>query len=186
MEKLGFDTRAVHGDVLKEDIHRAIRYPIYAGVAFHFESAEDLEDAFAFRLPAHAYSRVTNPTVEAFERKMNGLENGRAAVATASGMAAISNVFFNLLTQGENIVSANSLFGNTYSFFKKTLKNKELYLYEHRLLSENPATLQEIGDNYGITRERARQIEEKLLKKIKTYLEQESPGVEDYPIKIGT
>jgi len=70
--------------------------------------------------------------------------------------------------------------------FKKTLKNKELYLYEHRLLSENPATLQEIGDNYGITRERARQIEEKLLRKIKTYLEQEIPGVEDYPIKIGT
>jgi RNA polymerase sigma-32 factor len=70
--------------------------------------------------------------------------------------------------------------------FKKTLKNKELYLYEHRLLAENPATLQEIGDNYGITRERARQIEEKLLRKIKTYLEQEIPGVEDYPIKIGT
>lgn len=70
--------------------------------------------------------------------------------------------------------------------FKKTLKNKELYLYEHRLLAENPATLQEIGDNYGITRERARQIEEKLLRKIKTYLEEEIPGVEDYPIKIGT
>ncbi len=70
--------------------------------------------------------------------------------------------------------------------FKKTLKNKELYLYEHRLLAENPATLQEIGDNYGITRERARQIEEKLLRKIKTYLEQEIPGVEDFPIKIGT
>jgi len=70
--------------------------------------------------------------------------------------------------------------------FKKTLKNKELYLYEHRLLAESPATLQEIGDNYGITRERARQIEEKLLRKIKTYLEEEIPGVEDYPIKIGT
>jgi RNA polymerase sigma-32 factor len=70
--------------------------------------------------------------------------------------------------------------------FKKTLKNKELYLYEHRLLAENPATLQEIGDNYGITRERTRQIEEKLLRKIKTYLEEEIPGVEDYPIKIGT
>ena len=108
MKKLGFDTKAVHGDVLKEDIHKAIRYPIYAGVAFHFESAEDIEDAFAFRKPAHAYSRVTNPTVEAFERKMNGLEDGRAAVATASGMAAISNVFFNLLKQGENIVSAIS------------------------------------------------------------------------------
>ena len=123
MESTGFSTKAVHGDVLKEDVHRAIRYPIYAGVAFHFESAEAIEDAFAFRRPAHAYSRVTNPTVEAFERKLNALENGRGAIAVASGMAAISNVFFNLLKQGENIVSANSLFGNTYSFFKKTLKN---------------------------------------------------------------
>ena len=70
--------------------------------------------------------------------------------------------------------------------FKKTIKDKELYLFENRILTEKPATLQEIGDNYGITRERARQIEEKLLRKIKTYLEQEIPGVEDYPIKIGT
>ena len=123
MESLGFNTKAIHGDVLKEDVHRAIRYPIYAGVAFHFETAEDIEDAFAFRKPAHAYSRVTNPTVEAFERKLNAIEGGRGTIAVASGMAAISNVFFNLLRQGENIVSANSLFGNTYSFFKKTLKN---------------------------------------------------------------
>ena len=123
MESPGFNTKAIHGDVLKEDVHRAIRYPIYAGVAFHFETAEDIEDAFAFRKPAHAYSRVTNPTVEAFERKLNAIEGGRGSIAVASGMAAISNVFFNLLKQGENIVSANSLFGNTYSFFKKTLKN---------------------------------------------------------------
>ena len=78
------------------------------------------------------------------------------------------------------------LVNNKLKEFKKTLKNKELYLYEHRLLTENPATLQEIGDNYGITRERARQIEEKLLRKIKTYLEEEIPGIEDFPIKIGT
>ena len=68
--------------------------------------------------------------------------------------------------------------------FKKTLKNKELYLFENRILTENPATLQEIGDHYGITRERARQIEEKLLRKIKGFLEKEIPGIEDYPIKL--
>jgi O-acetylhomoserine (thiol)-lyase len=123
VETPGFNTKAVHGSVLKEDVHRAIRDPIYAGVAFQFESAEAMEDAFAFRKPAHAYSRVTNPTVEAFERKLNALECGRGTIAVASGMAAISNVFLNLLKQGENIVSANSLFGNTYSFFEKTLKN---------------------------------------------------------------
>ena len=61
--------------------------------------------------------------------------------------------------------------------FKKTLKDKELYLFEQRLLTETPLTLQEIGDNYGITRERARQIEERLLNKIKAYLELEIPGI---------
>ncbi|MBW2366752.1 MAG: O-acetylhomoserine aminocarboxypropyltransferase/cysteine synthase [Deltaproteobacteria bacterium] len=123
MVQLGFDTRAVHGAPLKTDAHHAIKYPIYAGVAFSFETAEEMGDAFAFRKPAHTYSRVTNPTVEAFERKINSLENGRASIAVASGMAAISNTFLNLVTQGENIISTISLFGNTYSFFKNTLSN---------------------------------------------------------------
>ena len=70
--------------------------------------------------------------------------------------------------------------------FKKTLKNKELYLFENRILTEKPATLQEIGNHYGITRERTRQIEEKLLRKIKAFLEEEIPGIEDYPIKLGS
>ena len=68
--------------------------------------------------------------------------------------------------------------------FKKTLKDKELYIYQNRLLAENPATLQEIGDKYGITRERTRQIEERLLRKIKDFLKEEIPGIEDYQIKI--
>ena len=123
METIGFDTKAVHGDIRVKDTHKAIRYPIYAGAAFSFETAEDLEDAFALRKPAHAYSRVTNPSVEQLERKINLLEAGRGAVAVSSGMAAISNVFFNLLKQGENIVSTKFLFGNTYSFFENTLKN---------------------------------------------------------------
>jgi RNA polymerase sigma-32 factor len=67
--------------------------------------------------------------------------------------------------------------------FKKTLKDKELYIYQNRILAENPATLQEIGDKYGITRERTRQIEERLLRKIKDFLKEEIPGIEDYQIK---
>ena len=69
--------------------------------------------------------------------------------------------------------------------FKETLKDKELYIFQHRLLAENPATLQEIGNEYGITRERSRQIEERLLRKIKAFLEEEIPGIEDYQIKLG-
>jgi RNA polymerase sigma-32 factor len=78
-----------------------------------------------------------------------------------------------------------SLINQKLQEFKKTLKDKELDIYQNRLLAENPVTLQEIGNQYGITRERARQIEARLLRKIKDFLEKEIPGIEDYQIKIG-
>ena len=78
-----------------------------------------------------------------------------------------------------------SLLNEKLKEFKETLKDKELYIFQHRLLAENPATLQEIGNEYGITRERSRQIEERLLRKIKAFLEEEIPGIEDYQIKLG-
>lgn len=86
------------------------------------------------------------------------------------------------LAEGE----IKSLVAEKLKEFKKTLKDKELDLFENRLLTENPLTLQEIGDTYGITRERARQIEERLLNKIKAYLEQEIPGINDAHTKTGT
>jgi O-acetylhomoserine (thiol)-lyase len=122
VQTIGFDTTAVHGRQPDASGHRAIRFPVHAGVAFHFDSAEDLEAAFSFRKPAHAYSRVTNPTVEAFEQKITALEEGRGAMGLSSGMAAITNVVFNLVQHGDNIVAANALFGNTYSLFKETLR----------------------------------------------------------------
>jgi len=77
-----------------------------------------------------------------------------------------------------------SLVNQKLKKFKKTLKDKELDIYETRLLAENPATLQEIGDRYGITRERTRQIEGRLLRKIKEFLTEEIPGIEEDKIKI--
>ena len=117
-----FETTAIHGDERGKDAHQAIRFPIYAGAAYHFDKAEDIEDAFAFRKPAHVYSRITNPTVAAFEQKMNALENGRGALAVASGMAAISNTLMSLLSPGENIVTTRALFGNTYSLLLNVLE----------------------------------------------------------------
>ncbi len=78
-----------------------------------------------------------------------------------------------------------SLVNEKLQEFKKTLKDKELYLFEHRLMADKPATLQEVGNEYGITRERARQIEEKLLRKIRSFLEKEIPGIEEYQIRFG-
>ncbi len=86
-----------------------------------------------------------------------------------------------MLADGE----IKSLVSEKLKEFKKTLRDKELYLFENRLLAENPLTLQEIGDTYGITRERSRQIEERLLQKIRAYLEQEIPGITDAQAKPG-
>jgi len=122
MEKPGFNTKCIHGKRHKKDVHNAISFPIYSGVAFDFDSAEELENAFAGRKPAHAYSRITNPTVEAFEQTMTALENGLGSIAVSSGMAAISNVFLCLLEQGDHVISSVALFGGTYSLLEKTLK----------------------------------------------------------------
>ncbi|MFC1482685.1 O-acetylhomoserine aminocarboxypropyltransferase/cysteine synthase family protein [Candidatus Margulisiibacteriota bacterium] len=117
-----FETKAIQNEVPQKDVHGALKTPVYDNVAFEFDKAEDLEAAFAGKKMAHAYSRITNPTVEAFELKMNALENGRAAIAVASGMASIANVVIALTQKGDNCVVAKSLFGGTYSLFEKTLK----------------------------------------------------------------
>lgn len=121
MKYRGFTTRAIHESGLRKEVHGALRFPTYDGAAFRFESAEDMADVFLGRKASHAYTRISNPTVEAFERKITALESGIASVAVASGMAAISITFLNLLMAGENIVSTSSLFGGTYTLFKKIL-----------------------------------------------------------------
>ena len=123
MKELQFSTKVLHAKPNKDDPHRSIRYPIYATAAYDYASSQDIEDAFTSKKIAHSYSRITNPTVEFFEKKINTLEDGVASVAMASGMAAITNTIFNLVSSGENIVASKYLFGNTFSFFKNTLAN---------------------------------------------------------------
>lgn len=118
---LGFNTRAIHGKNVKQDVHNALRPPIYAGVSFSFDSAEDHEEAFRGNRQSHMYSRISNPSVEVFESKMKTLENGIGAIAVASGMAAISNALIAILKTGDNIVAANTLFGGTCSLLKSVL-----------------------------------------------------------------
>ncbi|MBU1696026.1 MAG: PLP-dependent transferase, partial [Proteobacteria bacterium] len=118
--ELRFNTKAIHGIVRKKDVHNSLRFPIYATAAFDFENAGDMEDAFAHRKPCHAYSRITNPTVEFFEQTLTLLENGFAGIALSSGMAALTNTFLNLLQKGENIIASKYLFGNTCSLLKDT------------------------------------------------------------------
>ena len=117
----GFTTKALHTRYPKKDVHGALRPPLYDSVAFEFESAERIQEAFEGKLPAHTYSRISNPTVEDFETKIRILTGSRGVIALSSGMAAITNVMLALCSAGSNIVSSRHLFGNTISLFEKTL-----------------------------------------------------------------
>ncbi len=95
--------------------------PIEQSTAYAYADAEMLESVFAGREPGYVYARLANPTVARLEQRMATLEDGRGAVACASGMAAVALVMQTLAGAGDEIVSGNSVFGGTYSFFQNTL-----------------------------------------------------------------
>jgi O-acetylhomoserine (thiol)-lyase len=118
-----FSTRVIAEQFKKKDIHGAISMPIYRNAAFEFSDSETIAAAFQYKeeVASHTYSRITNPTVENFERKIKVASGAQNVQAVASGMAAISNTFMTIVYAGCNIVTSSHLFGNTFSFFKFTL-----------------------------------------------------------------
>lgn len=119
----GFTTKAIHsGSPRRGRAHGSLRVPVYDSVAFELDSSRDIQFAFEGRKPAHTYSRITNPTTEDFEQKIIALSGGCAAIAVASGMAAISNTILTLAGAGANIVTSPHIFGNTLSLFERTLQ----------------------------------------------------------------
>ncbi len=118
----GFMTKAIHGGLRKKDPHGSLRFPVYDNVAFEFETARDLELSFEGKKPAHAYSRISNPTVEDFEQRVKTLADALCVIAVSSGMAAILNVIISIAEAGTNIIASRFLFGNTISLFEHTLK----------------------------------------------------------------
>jgi len=117
-----FASQAIHGENARTDAHGALRGPVYDGVAFEFSDADAIRLAFEGRKPAHAYTRISNPTVTEFENRVRLLADAFAVVAVSSGMAAISNVLMTLAESGTNIVTTRWIFGNTYSLFEHTFK----------------------------------------------------------------
>jgi O-acetylhomoserine (thiol)-lyase len=122
-KELGFTTKMLTTPYAKQDPYNSLHMPVYETGAYEFESSEDIADAFQDKKQAHAYSRSTNPSVEYLERKIVAATGGRAALAMASGMAAISNTILALVRPGENILVSPHLFGHTYGLFSKTLRN---------------------------------------------------------------
>ncbi|HCC00724.1 MAG TPA: acetyl-L-homoserine sulfhydrolase [Ruminococcaceae bacterium] len=112
-----FDTALLHGGYGPDKSHGATLPPISQNTAFAADTAEDLEAIFANRKPGFVYSRVANPTVSSFERRIAYLEGGIGAVACNSGMAAVTVALFGLLQQGDELLSASGIFGGTHSLF---------------------------------------------------------------------
>lgn len=103
--------------------HRSLKTPIYETASFDFESTEEMERAFKGESDAFTYSRITNPTVSELEKRLKLFSGAAHCLCVSSGMAAISNVFITLCASGDNIITSKYLFGNTWSFFAKTLKS---------------------------------------------------------------
>lgn len=95
--------------------------PLYLTSSYTFEDAEDMRAQFAEEKEGYIYSRYANPNVQEFIDKMAALENAEAGWATASGMAAVFTVFGSLLSAGDHIVSARSVFGSTHKLFTEIL-----------------------------------------------------------------
>ncbi|GFZ40111.1 PLP-dependent transferase [Bacteroides nordii] len=121
MNKNSFEAELLHTPFDKEDAYHSLSMPVYNTAAYEFDTAEAMEEAFCGRTADHAYSRITNPTVQYFEKRIQTITGALSVTALNSGMAAISNIFFTLAQAGANIITSAHLFGNTYSFFKSTL-----------------------------------------------------------------
>ena len=114
---MGFITDSLHKGVQHENNSDATLPPIFQVSAFGFQNMETLEDVFNGKAAGFAYTRIGNPTVAAFEQRISALEHGFGAVATSSGMAAISQALLNFLSAGDEIIASGGLYGGTIQLF---------------------------------------------------------------------
>lgn len=122
MQDQQFITKLLHAKHAKPDPYGSLHIPVYDSAAFEFENAEDMEAQFKGRKQDHAYTRISNPTVEHLENKIKTVSNALTVTAVSSGMAAITNLFVALFQAGDTVIASKHIFGNTYSLFEKTLK----------------------------------------------------------------
>ncbi len=116
------ETLAVHaGQEQSDPTTNSRAVPIYQTVSYTFDDAEHAADLFALRKPGNIYTRIMNPTQNVFEERVNALEGGVGALASASGASAVTYAVLNLTYTGDNIVALSTLYGGTYALFAHTL-----------------------------------------------------------------
>ena len=117
-----FETRQLHiGQEQADAVTDARAVPIYATTSYVFHNSEHAADRFGLRDAGNIYGRLTNPTQGVFEERIASLENGSAALAVASGAAAITYTFQALAKAGEHIVASKTIYGGTYNLLAHTL-----------------------------------------------------------------
>ena len=118
----GFETRQLHiGQEIADPVTDARAVPIYATTSYVFHDSQHAADRFSLRDAGNIYGRLTNPTEDIFERRIASLEGGAAALAVASGAAAINYTFLALAKSGEHIVASKTIYGGTYNLLAHTL-----------------------------------------------------------------
>jgi len=115
--QMGFATRSLHAGHTPDAASRARAVPIYQTTSFTFEDSNHAASLFALQQFGNIYSRIMNPTTDVFEQRVASLEGGIAGLATSSGQAAQFLALSSLVGQGEEIVSASTLYGGTYTQF---------------------------------------------------------------------
>jgi O-acetylhomoserine (thiol)-lyase len=113
--QFGFDTLCLHAGHIPDSATGARALPIYQTTSFVFDSADHAASLFNLSTFGNVYSRISNPTVAALEERVAALEGGRAALATATGMAAQSVALLTLCKAGDHIVASRTLYGGTYT-----------------------------------------------------------------------
>jgi O-acetylhomoserine (thiol)-lyase len=117
----GFDTIALHGGQKPDPTTNARAVPIYQTTSYVFDSADHAANLFGLKEFGNIYTRIMNPTNDVFEQRVAALEGGVAALAFASGSAAVTFSILNIAGAGDHVISANSLYGGTYNLFVHTL-----------------------------------------------------------------
>lgn len=118
----GFETRQLHiGQEQADPVTDARAVPIYASTSYVFHNSQHAADRFGLRDAGNIYGRLTNPTQDVFEQRIASLEGGVAALAVASGAAAITYTFQALAKAGEHIVASKTIYGGTYNLLAHTL-----------------------------------------------------------------
>jgi O-acetylhomoserine (thiol)-lyase len=119
--KYEFDTLQVHAGQKPDSTTGSRAVPIYQTTSYVFDSVQHAENLFSLKEPGNIYTRIMNPTSDVFEQRIAALEGGIAALAVASGAAAITYAIMNIAEAGDEIVSASTLYGGTYNLFSTTL-----------------------------------------------------------------